>query len=1137
MEYTGEGSIIISGNAYVSYNLNFEYKLSSSYSLISPNEFDFSKSFTTNWDIISNEYYWWKIVGSCRINSCPADQIQLNVNEDSTCSRIGYLSNSNINLYGQAEIFKNFEPVPDIIETNVSVVANQNEKCNELYEKTIYDPKGVSRSNLSVVTNVLARSLKDVCDILRNPKLGPPLENFKVISIQRYKDPIGTSGGVGSELIEQNFCNIPECFDYCLDFDFSPSQDNLCNPTINLNMFVFYFNYHEFSLNLSFSGSAQVFVVFSSEFLGSGSLSLLPSDPIFFSRILFLSKAYTNVTGSAEIFSSYYSYSSNNILSVSNSILDFYTYPIFSQGKISLSNDLIVNSEFWNYDSNLLLDLKSYNEYKLFLKQDQIVDLEINNQLDFNFTPKYYYDASGSVDIFGEAYYISNYYNYLGEGLIDLISQDLDFKEYHNPWVKVGNEIYGETVEGYSGSVAISGDSNVLAIGEYRYNSNDIGSVRIFQKNENLWTQIGSSLYGINAYEYFGRFLSLNEDGTKIVISSHLYSSGRGRVSVYEWNGSSWNQTGSSIIGDSPGDNFGISVSINSFGDVIAVGSNSSNYVKIYQWDGSDWEQMGNTITGNSGDLFGSSLKLTKEENRIIIGAPYYDSNRGYVKVFDWDGSDWNQYGETLYGKNTTDLFGSATSVNYNGNVIAIASWNYVKIHRYDGLSWNGVYSEQEILPGDFDNFVLPDLDMNYLGDIISIGARSSNFYGSNSGRVITYKLDNFDDIDGNWNLLGNKINGEIGTYTGQSISVSDDGYYIAVGSPYDDSNGFNSGKTSVYNYTGIIWSYDSLNSLDVSGSNQRLGLYNIVSDNQNIFISGESDDYYYNNLFLSSGGITVGGETSVSPTSSPSYNYSARGNVLLDGEAITNFVYLPGLDIDKLVSSFYLYSNYSNFNVSFSDTNLESTLSEDISRVNVCGCENLSKNLNISQNLINAGVFSNFIKSNSIAFDSVAKLVYKQKSNSWNNIYHYKNNDNNIFWTIIFDLSCTNSVNGQETDIFYYKFVFDAKYQNQSSVLRTKLSVNIDSNDICQSNNLYSKITIDTAYGGVLVNGSYTDYYSLIDKIGLFNNDYWNNNLSYENVRSGRSSSPFVMGEFPEFIINDIQVTTNNDGYVKIKL
>jgi len=1146
MEYTGEGSIIISGNAYASYNLNFECKLSSSYSLISPNEFDFSKSFTTNWDIISNEYYWWKIVGSCRINSCPADQIQLNVNEDSTCSRIGYLSNNNIELYGQAEIFKNFEPVPDVIETDSPVVLNQNEKCNELFQKTIYDPNRISRSNLSVVTNVLARSIKDVCDILKNPKLGPPLENFKIVSIQRYKNPIGTPGGVTSELIEQDFCNIPECFDYCLDFDFSPSQNNLCNPTINLNMFVFSVNYYEFSLNLSLSGSAEVFVVFSSEFLGPGSLSLLPSDPSFFSRILFLSKAYINITGSAEIFSSYYFYDSNNILNISNSILDFFTYPIFSQGKISLSNDLIVNSEFWNYDSNLLLDLKSYNEYKLFLKQDQIVDLEINNQLDFNYTPKYYHESSGSVDIFGEAYYISNYYNYLGEGLVDLDSDELIYNEYHNPWVKIGDEIYGETVEGYSGSVSISGDANILAIGEYGYvktlegtfgsGLNMLGSVRVFQNNEDSWVQMGESLYGIDQFAHFGQSLSLSIDGTKIIVGAPLEGAGRGRVRIYEWNGSSWNQVGSDIAGDAPGDNFGISVSMNSFGDVVSIGSNN-DYVKIYQWDGSDWQQMGTTIVGNSGDLLGSSLKLTKEENRIVIGAPNYDSNRGYVKVFDWDGSDWNQYGETLYGKNTGDFFGSATSINYDGNIIAIASWNYIKINRYDGLSWNGVYSEQEILPGDFDNFILPDLDMNYLGDIISIGAGSSDFYGSNSGRVITYKLDNFDDIDGNWNLLGNKINGEIGTYTGQSISISDDGYYIAVGSPYDDSNGIDSGKTSVYNYIGIIWSYDSLNLLDISGSNQRLGLYNIVSDNQNIFISGESDDYYYNNLFSSSGEIIVGGEALFSSASSD-YKYSARGNILLDGEAITNFVYLPGFDINKLVSSFYLYSNYSDFSVSFLDSSLESTLSEDTSRINVCGCENLSKNLSIAQNLINAGVFSDFIQSNSITFDSVTKLVYKQKSNSWNNIFHYKNNDNNIFWTIIFDLSCTNLVNGQETDVFYYKFVFDAKYQNQSSVLRTKISVNIDSNDICQNNNLYSKITIDTANGGILVNGSYVNYYSLIDKIGLFSNDYWNNKLSYENVRSGRSNAPFITGIFPEFIINDTQVTTNNnDGYVKINL
>ena len=55
---------------------------------------------------------------------------------------------------------------------------------------------------------------------------------------------------------------------------------------------------------------------------------------------------------------------------------------------------------------------------------------------------------------------------------------------------------------------------------------------------------------------------------------------------------------------------------------------------------------------------------------------------------------------------------------------------------------------------------------------------------------------------------LGSDINGEAaGDYSGCSVSMSSDGTIVAIGAPYNDGNGSNSGHVRVYQYSGGSWS------------------------------------------------------------------------------------------------------------------------------------------------------------------------------------------------------------------------------------------------------------------------------------------------------------------------------------------
>ena len=48
---------------------------------------------------------------------------------------------------------------------------------------------------------------------------------------------------------------------------------------------------------------------------------------------------------------------------------------------------------------------------------------------------------------------------------------------------------------------------------------------------------------------------------------------------------------------------------------------------------------------------------------------------------------------------------------------------------------------------------------------------------------------------------LGSDIDGEVGDFSGYSVSLSSDGTRVAIGAPLNDSNGNNSGHVRVYRF------------------------------------------------------------------------------------------------------------------------------------------------------------------------------------------------------------------------------------------------------------------------------------------------------------------------------------------------
>eukprot|EP00959_Pyramimonas_sp_CCMP1952_P327075 6846641-Pyramimonas_sp.AAC.1 len=238
-------------------------------------------------------------------------------------------------------------------------------------------------------------------------------------------------------------------------------------------------------------------------------------------------------------------------------------------------------------------------------------------------------------------------------------------------WQQVGFDIHGEADGDRSGfSVSLSADGNRVAIGARGNNgaAQYAGHVRVYEWNGSGWQQLGSDIDGNGFDSTFGYSVSLSADGMRLAAGGPKAGGNVGYAQVYEWSGSVWQQMGADFNGKTgdTGDQLGVSVSLSADGARLAIGSHQSDdayvnagHVSVYAWSGSVWQQVGADIHGEAaGDRAGSSVSLSADGSRLAIGAVYHSgthANNGYVRVFDWSGSDWQQVGFPIEGEGAYD--------------------------------------------------------------------------------------------------------------------------------------------------------------------------------------------------------------------------------------------------------------------------------------------------------------------------------------------------------------------------------------------------------------------------------------------------------------------------------------------------
>lgn len=162
-------------------------------------------------------------------------------------------------------------------------------------------------------------------------------------------------------------------------------------------------------------------------------------------------------------------------------------------------------------------------------------------------------------------------------------------------WVLRGSELFpsdGASADNFGISVALSGDGNVLFVGAYGWEGTFTaqGGVYIYDRSGSAWTQRGSVLTNSDAavVDFFGYSVASSTSGTKIAIGA-INKSSQGRVYIYLWNGSTWNEEPQILSASdaTSGRNFGSSVAFSSSGDLLEVGDtlHTSSRGAVYKFD------------------------------------------------------------------------------------------------------------------------------------------------------------------------------------------------------------------------------------------------------------------------------------------------------------------------------------------------------------------------------------------------------------------------------------------------------------------------------------------------------------------------------------------------------------------------
>ena len=326
------------------------------------------------------------------------------------------------------------------------------------------------------------------------------------------------------------------------------------------------------------------------------------------------------------------------------------------------------------------------------------------NKLDFTNSSSQKTYSNFAIDKNGKFAIVCDEFNNGGAGLCAIYFNDYSTNlNQRVGWRQVGQRFrypdYSINYAGFGSAIAIGANGNHIAIAAKNASSGkgeviiyNVNLKNIYNTNNNSNTPIDSILTvdhivsGSTIFDNFGASIEMSADGNTLMVGAPQYDTNNGAVFVYKKFFDLWSQL---TIINKPSDaigasvNFGSTIALSADGDKAFITAINDNGGKGAVWGfqnaTTNWTQLVTKITAsnytNTG-YFGSSIALSANANKIIIGAPIENNTKGAIYHFNRSNNLISQVGGPITDTTSdiTSEFGTSLSMSANGDLFAVSA-------------------------------------------------------------------------------------------------------------------------------------------------------------------------------------------------------------------------------------------------------------------------------------------------------------------------------------------------------------------------------------------------------------------------------------------------------------------------------
>lgn len=257
-------------------------------------------------------------------------------------------------------------------------------------------------------------------------------------------------------------------------------------------------------------------------------------------------------------------------------------------------------------------------------------------------------------------------------------------------------------------SVALSDDGKTVAVGSLlgvsSSNLTDAGYVRVFafngtfggQNASDQWVSLGLELEGQTPRDEFGMSLAMSGDGRRVAVGAKGGDNGKGSVRVFEYSDDDkWVPIGDPIEGYYEKDEAD-EVTMSADGSILVIASNGDKdnpsfegYRRTFKLNGCcTWQQLGDDLLGRS-----KRVALSSDGTCLLVGIPDYQNDQGRGELFRWSDNDlrWNQVALTK-GDSAGDELGTSVAISGNCSALALGATRRRTRSPDDPFGYVGIY-------------------------------------------------------------------------------------------------------------------------------------------------------------------------------------------------------------------------------------------------------------------------------------------------------------------------------------------------------------------------------------------------------------------------------------------------------------